>query len=116
MPKDRYTSVEEQVEYGLDTIPEDRVVSVPLRDLMYAFQTLGELARFFHQPLHWQSHEDVAEFIGNKNSGALHVIHESYYRRLRDTLPPDIEAAFDTDRFDNPKSPYYYEPKGDQKP
>jgi hypothetical protein len=55
MPDDRYTNVEEQVEYGLDTIPEDRLVSVPLRDLMYSFQTFRELVRFFHQPLHRQT-------------------------------------------------------------
>jgi hypothetical protein len=113
MPDDRYTNVEEQVEYGLDTIPEDRLVSVPLRDLMYAFQTFRELVRFFHQPLHWQSLEDVSRFIGNKDSGALHLIWENYYGRLGDSLPPDIEAAFDTDRFDNPKTPWYYEPRDD---
>jgi hypothetical protein len=116
MPDDRYTNVEEQVEYGLDTIPEDRLVSVPLRDLMYAFQTFRELVRFFHQPLHWQTLEDVSSFIGNKDSGALHLIWENYYGRLGDSLPPDIEAALDSDRFDNPKSPWYYEPNDHRDP
>jgi hypothetical protein len=113
MAEVRYTTVEEQVEYGLDTIPEDRMVSVPLRDLMYVFETLGELNRFFHQPLNFQSLADVNEFLGNTNQGAYHLIAECYYRKLRDMLPPDIEAAFDTDRFDNPEPPYYYKHKSE---
>jgi hypothetical protein len=113
MPQDRYTSVEDQVQYGLDTIPDDRLVSVPLRDFMYAFQTFRELVRFFHQP---RSLEDVGRFIGNKDTGALHLIWENYYGLLADSLPPDIEAAFDSNRFDNPKSPWYYEPNDNRDP
>ena len=109
MAEGRYTTVEEQVEYGLDTIPEDATVTMPLRDFLYAFQTLGELVRFFHQPLHWQSLEDVSRFMGNADQGALHTICESYYTRMRDALPPEI----DPDRFDNARSPYYFEPNGD---
>ncbi len=106
----RYTSVEEQVEYGLETIPEDRMVSVPLRDLMYVFQTIGELNRFFHQPRHWQSLADVEAFIGSRDGGAYGLISKCYYQKLRNMLPPDIEASFDTDRFDHPDMPYYYRP------
>jgi hypothetical protein len=106
----RYTSVEEQVEYGLDTIPEDRMVSVPLRDLMYVFQTIGEYIRFFHQPLHFQSLDDVKTFLGNKDRGAYHLISKCYYHKLGDMLPPDIDASFDSDTFDHPDAPYYYKP------
>jgi hypothetical protein len=113
MPEDRHASIEEQVEYGLDTIPEDRLVSVPLRDLMYAFQTFRELVRFFHQR---RSLDELSRFIGSKDSGALHLIWENYYRRLADSLPPDIEAALDSDRFDNPKSPWYYKPNENRDP
>ena len=81
---------------------------------MFAFQTFRELVRFFHQPLHWRSHDEVAKFIGNEDSGALHVIFENYYRRLRNSLPADIEASFDADRFDNPNPPFYYEPRNKQ--
>jgi hypothetical protein len=89
---------------------------MPPNTTLNAFQTFRELVRFFHPPLHWQSLEDVSRFIGNKDSGALHLIWENYYRRLGDSLPADIEAAFDTDRFNNPKSPWYYEPNGNRDP
>lgn len=105
-----YTSVEEQVEYGLDTIPEDRMVSVPLRDLMYVFQTIGEFIRFFHQPLHYHSLDEVKTFLGNSNSGAFHLFKECYYHKMRDMIPPDIDASFDADVFDHPDPPYYYKP------
>lgn len=105
----RYTSVEEQVEYGLDTIPADRMVSIPLRDLMYVFETMSELNRFFHQPQHYRSLADVKTFLGDKDGGAYHLIRECYYRKLRDALPPDIEAEFDGDRFNHPDVPYYYQ-------
>lgn len=104
----RYTSVEEQVEYGLDTIPADRMVSMPLRDFMYVFETMGELIRFFHQPMHFQSLADVKTFLGNRDGGAYNLMSECYYRRLRDAVPPDIEAQFDGDRFNNPNGPYYF--------
>lgn len=34
-----YKSVEETVEYGLDTIDPDRKIEVSLKDLMFAYQT-----------------------------------------------------------------------------
>ncbi|CAN7555200.1 hypothetical protein [Aminobacter sp. LjRoot7] len=105
----RYTSVEEQVVYGLDTIPADRMVSMPLRELMFVFETMGELNRFFHQPLHYRSLADVKTFLGSKEGGALQLIQECYYRKLRNALPPDIEAEFDGDRFNHPDSPYYHQ-------
>jgi hypothetical protein len=113
MDKAHYTTVEEQVEYGLETIPEEQMVSIPLRDLMYVFETMGELNRFFHQPLNWQTLADVKTFMGGRDSGALHLIRECYYRKLRNVLPADIEAGLDADRFDNPDLPHYYKPKTD---
>ena len=115
MAEERYTSLEEQVEYGLETIPADRLVSVPLRDLMYVFRTMGELNRFFHQPIHYRSLADVETFLGNRldGAGAGDLIAECFYRKIRDMLPPDIEAAFNTDRFDPPDYPYYYKPPSD---
>lgn len=106
----RYTSVEEQVEYGLDTIPEDRMVSVPLRDLMYVFQTVGEFIRFFHQPLHFQSLADLIEFLGDGDSGGFHLLSECYYHRMREMIPPDIDSSFDAGIFDSPHPPHYYKP------
>jgi hypothetical protein len=101
-------SVEALVEYGLETIPEDRRVSVSLRDLMYVFQTLGELNRFFHQPSHWKSLADIEMFVGNRDTGAYRLISQCYYHKLSNMLPPDIEASLGTDRFDSPNFPCYY--------
>jgi hypothetical protein len=108
MEEKHYTSIKEQVEYGLDTIPLDRKVSVSLRDLMYVNQTLGEFVRFFHNEMHYPRHEDIKTFIGNKDNGALHVLWESYYNKCREMMPADIDE--DIEHFDNPNPPYYYKP------
>ena len=105
----KYTTVEEQIEYGLDTISSDRLVEIPLRDLMYVFQTLGEFIRFFHQPLHYQKLEDINKFLGSVEQGAYSALSKSYYEVLRNHIPEDIEEAFDDgERFENPNPPYYY--------
>jgi hypothetical protein len=60
MPK--HSTAKERVEYGLDTIPADRMVSVPLRDLMYVQQTLVEFVQFFHQPMHYPDLQQSKNF------------------------------------------------------
>lgn len=105
-----YTSVEEQVEYGLDTIDPDRTVEVSLRDLMFTYQTIGLLINFFHQPLHFPNSESIEKFLGDQNQGAYHLLSEVYYKRLYDVWPEDIRQGFDESRFDNPNPPYYYQP------
>jgi hypothetical protein len=108
-----YTSAEEQVEFAVNQIDPERQVELPLRDLMYVYATVGELIRFFHQPLHYQSLNDVEDFIGDKDNGALHLLCAVYYDKLRDVWPDDIQKGFDEGLFDNPHSPYYHEPKSD---
>ena len=107
-----YTTVKEQVEFGLDTITPDRMVSVRLRDLMYVHQTLSEYVRFFHQPQHYPELAAVERFLGTSDGdGAMGVLWEAFYRKLHDMLPPEIHQAFsDGVRFENPNPPYYYEP------
>jgi hypothetical protein len=104
-----YTTVEEQVEYGLDSVAPERTVEVPLRDLLFAYQTLGLFVNFFHQRLHYPDVEAVHRFMGNSEAGAFHLLCEAYYHRLRDVWPEDICDGFDESRFDNPDSPYYYQ-------
>ena len=106
----QYTSVEEQVEYGLDSVPEERTVEMSMRDLLFVSQTLGLFVNFFHQEQHYPNVEAVRRFLGNREAGAFHVLSESYYKRLRDVWPEDIAAAFAESRFDHPVQPYYYEP------
>lgn len=69
----KYTSVEEQVLYGLDRIDASRTVEVSLRDLVFVYKTIGELRRFFHQPLHYPSMIQIERFLGNKDHGAYHL-------------------------------------------
>jgi len=103
----KYTSVADQIEYGLDGVPVDRRVEVNLRDLVYAVQTLQELVRFFHQPDHTATIEQVDTFMGTFQAGALSHIAESN-RKLFDMLPSDVLAAFEETKFDHPQPPYYY--------
>jgi hypothetical protein len=88
-------SVEKEVEFGLESIANERKVEIPLRDALYAFKAIGEFIAFFHQPDHWRTIADVERFIGNKNDGGLHVLWEAYYERLRDVWPDDVQKAFD---------------------
>jgi len=110
MDEPGYTSVEEQVEYGLEAVAADRTVEVPLRDLLYVYKTLGELISFFHQPLHYPDLAAVEEFLGDRKRGAYHLFSECYYRRLRDVWPEDIAAALEEGGFSHPRSPYFYHP------
>lgn len=104
-----YTDLEAQVAYGLDTVDPARKIEVPLKDLLFAYQTIGLLINFFHQPMHFPTLESVKNFLGLEgDDGAYRLLSEIYYKRLRDVWPPDIRRAFDESRFDNPNAPYYY--------
>lgn len=107
----KYTSVEEQVEFGLDAVDGERLVEVPLRDLLYVYETLGEFVRYFHQPAHYPSLEAVQKFIGNKNEGAAHLLWECYYRKLYDVWPEDIRQQIQDGDFEHPQPPYYFNPE-----
>ena len=100
----------ERVEFGLDTIPPDRMVTVGLCDLMYVHQTLAEFNRFFHQPMHYPDLASVERFLGTRNSGgAYDVLSEALYKRMGEMLPPDIHEAFDDgERFEHPLPPEYF--------
>src|SRR5438105_12892433 len=92
--------IEDEVEFGLDAVDPNRSIEIPLRDALYAYKVIGEFISFFHQPLHWESLEQVRQFIGNVEEGALHVAREAYYRRLRNAWPNDIKVAFGEGTFD----------------
>ncbi len=86
--------VEKNVDVGLDTIEADRKIEIPLRDALYLHKVLGEFVVFFHQPENWRTNEDVQQFIGDKDRGALHVLWEAYYRRTEGLWPADIVEKF----------------------
>ena len=105
-----YTNVEEQVFYGLDGVDPNRSIEVPLKDLLFTYQTIGLLINFFHQQLHYPTLESVEKFLGSKDQGALRLLWEIYYEKLYDVWPEDIRRGFDESHFENPNPPYYYEP------
>ncbi len=108
----KHSTPRERVEFGLDSIPADRKVTVSLRDLMFVHQTLAEFVKFFHQPMHYPDLESVERFLGSKNSGdAFDVLGECVYKRMRKMVPPDIDEAFVDARFDHPLPPEYYSEK-----
>lgn len=110
-----HSTVRERVEYGLSTLPAERTVAVSLRDLMFVHQTLAEFVQFFHQPAHYPDLESVEVFLGTRGSdGAIDVLFESVYERMRKLLPQDVHDAFDEGvRFEHPKPPEYYTTEGD---
>ena len=110
----QYTSVEEQVKYGLDSIDESRKTEVSVRDLVYIQNTIGEMIGFFHNPDHYPNIAAVQKFIGNKDAGAFHLLAECYYSKLYDMLPEDIHQEYDGGPFDNPNPPYYHQPWDEQ--
>lgn len=105
-----YTSVKDQVEYGLDSIAPERTIEVSLRDLFYVHQVLGEFVRFFHQPMHYPTLEHVEEFLGNVDKGAAQLLCECFYTKLREIWPDDIVEKIDNSVFQNPTNPFYYAP------
>ena len=107
-----YSTVEEQVEYGLERIDPERKIEVSLRDFLYLYNTVGEFVRFFHQPMHYTRLEDVETFMGNRNNGALHLLWEIYYRKFyyEDIFPGDIRQMIDDSELEHPNPPYYYKP------
>jgi hypothetical protein len=88
-------NVEEQVEAGLSAFRSDRLVSVPLHDLLYTYKAIGVFIQFFHQPLNYPDLNSIQQFIGDKDNGALHVLWDIYYRRLCEIWPEDVRKAFD---------------------
>jgi hypothetical protein len=105
----RYTTVEEQIDYGTSKIDPARSIEIPLRDLVQIYLTLAELIRFFHQPLHYPTLPQVERFLGTTEQGAVSVLHQLYYHKLHDVWPEDIARALDEGELNNPDPPYYYE-------
>jgi len=113
-----FSTAKERVEYGLETIPAERTVTISLRDLLFVHQTLAEYMQFFHQPLHFPDLEAVERFLGDRSSGeAFQVLDEAYYSKMRSMIPPDIEQAFsDGERFEHPLPPRYFAVDEERKP
>jgi hypothetical protein len=92
--------IEREVEFGLEQFSPERKVEVALRDILFAYKAIGEFIHFFHDPDHFTTLTDVNRFLGNTHEGALHVLCEAYYQRLRNVWPPDVQKAFDDGLLD----------------
>jgi hypothetical protein len=109
---ENYTDIESQVEYGLEKIDPNRKIEVSLKDFLYMHNVIGEFIRFFHQPLHYQTLEDVHKFLGDKDKGAYHLLCEVFYEKFNwgDVFPEDVQEMVHDSEFQNPNYPYYYKP------
>lgn len=109
----KHNSIEEQVHYGLEKVDPSEKVEIGLQDLLFIYKTLGELTQFFHQPAHYQTAEDLAQFLGSGKKGAFSLIRKAYYDILPQYLPTRIKDAFgsEEDVYSHPQPPYYYKSK-----
>lgn len=106
----QYTSIRDQVEYGLDTIERGRETKVSLRALLYVYKSLQEFERFFRASTFPRSLRCVERFILQPN-GADDLITVVYYGLLDNALPEDINKAFDGTRFEHPNHPFFFAPE-----
>jgi len=112
MPKQFTNNQEEIVSFGLDKVHEAETVEVNLKDLMYVYRTLQEYMRFFHQPNHYKSLEDVMHFLGTaEDKAGFHILNESVYEKMYDMIPKSISDMAGEGDFDSPKLPDYYNDK-----
>jgi len=113
--KTKSKEINEQIEFGLDSIDSEKTIEIKLKDFMLVYKTFEEFNRFFHQPMHYPTIEDIEIYLGNKDSGAYSVISEIYYKMLPQYLPKEIDEKLgeENDPFDNPEYPYYYNLKNE---
>lgn len=108
--------INEQIEYGLESIDSDRTVELSLRDFLYTYKAIMEFRRFFHQPAHYPTLIELLAFLGNEKSGAYSVINELAVKTLDKYIPEDIEEDIENNgRFTHPEYPFYYHLKSDPK-
>ena len=113
MTKEYTENLEEIATFGFEAIDSDEKVEVNLKDLMYVFSTLQEYQRFFHQPLHYQSMEDIERFLGSVNDNAGYkLLHTSIHEKMGGMLPAHIDEKYEDGDFDSQKLPFYYNENG----
>ncbi len=100
-----YHGIEAQI--GLD-----ETVTVNLRNLLKVHATLQELNQFFHQKDHYESLDDIKEYLGTYQShGALRLINEARGPLLSMVFSDRVNKMFDDGAFEAPERPYYFEPR-----
>lgn len=109
---EKYTDIKSQVEYGLEKIDPRRKIEVSLKDFLYMLSVVKEFERFFHQPMHYETLEEVEMFLGTKDHGAFNLLSVILYEKFywADIYPEDIKEMVNDSEFQNPDYPYYYKP------
>ena len=102
-----HSTARQRAEYQLDTIPADRNVSIPLRDLLFTYNVLREFVDYFHSRTFYPSVSSIESFLFSPACAAYPVLKEAV-ERLNSLAPPDIQDALCDGDFDNPVSPHYY--------
>lgn len=117
MNSEKSKEINEQVMYGLSSIDPEQTVEIKLKDLMFLYKIFEEFNRFFHQPLHFSTIEDINSFLGDRDSGAYSLISKIYYQLLPEYIPERImeKLGKENDPFTHPNDPYYYKKKNDKK-
>src|SRR4051794_2763514 len=106
-----HPTIREVAEFGLESIPIERTVTVPVRELVRVFQILDELKAFFHQPMHYPDVEAIAAFLGSRSDGGAYgLVSDAYYDVLPRMLPPDVMQKIEDGEFKHPAPPRYRAP------
>lgn len=99
--------IENQVQFGLDSIDESLTVEVNLRQMLLVYKTIQELRRFFHNQDHYQTIEDVHTYMGTQRSGMYSVLNRIYCKEFETMLPKEVISLAESDQLPNPDYPYY---------
>lgn len=106
----KFATIKELVECDLNTIDQNKVVEVNLKDLVYVHRVLEEYMRFFHNGNHYPKIDDVISFLGIKDSdGAFEVLSTAVYKITERMLPKDIQDAMSDGIFGESLIPKYYQ-------
>ncbi|WP_224554370.1 hypothetical protein [Pectobacterium versatile] len=109
----KYThNLEEIITHGLEQVDPDEKIEVNLKDLLYTYGVLQEYMRFFHQPEHYQSLDDVITFLGsNKDNAGFQILSTAIYEKMSGMFPAHIYEKSNNGDFDSPQLPFYYDEK-----
>ena len=116
MSKNLSKEINEQIDYGLDSIDSEAKIEIKLKDFMLIYKTFEEFNRFFHNNRHYETIDDIETYLGNKDFGAYSIIRKLYYDTLGKYIPEDIKSKLEQDNnpFENPDSPFYFKEKNDK--
>jgi hypothetical protein len=107
MENRKYATIKEIVEYGLEKIPNEQTITINFKDFMYIYKVLQEYMRFFHNPDHYQTIDNVKDFLGTISSGGgFEVLDNALYKKIK--FSNEIDDMMADGIFDNPLFPKYY--------